>query len=620
MSTSDSLTDLLELYPEEVLAICDEIYYSGEPREYRGKTYDIKDLPPDSLYDAYHKKYRPEKEPQYIRGKINVRSDELIEHDYPMGSLAKHDIPKIKTIFHRVKDLTASLKLDGVSMQIQFLDGKLIKAVTRHDHKVGRSIIKHAEKFIPNVQYAGKLVVTGEVLLSSESSSKLGFKHPRSGTAGILADKTMIRAKHLEFYAFDLTFAEDKPNKISEQFAFLKGLGFKVAPHKEIEDLSSLENIMTELANEVKGIPYDGLVISPSTWTTETSDPPKMKVAFKVQTSGEWTTVTDIYPIAQRTGIVIPQVVVEPVEVGGTTISNVGGANYSILVEKGIKIGSRVEVIRAKEVIPYILTIENASSAIEPPIPSKCPSCSTELFKKDRQLICGNTNCPAKSLGRIDKFLGVLGVKGIGQKRLEGLNIDSIFALYDLSIPNMRGLGEKTSISLYEQLRSTIKNVNQGILLAAIGPPLIGEKTAELIVRTVPLERLFGETFPTQELEAISGIGQEKIAQLAAFHTEGRSIIGMLKNHGLTIAEPIPVATTSSSGGTKIVLTGKGNRTRSEYATMLSAKNYTLTDGITKAVSIVVTDNVDGTSAKMVKARSEGKRIITYDELDALLA
>lgn len=669
------LTILLRLASERgdaeeavrVLTLCDDIYYSGKAHTYKGHKYTVNDLPSDEVYTMYRKKFTPDLDlaSLYVKGKANVRGDDMMLHDYPMGSLAKFDsssVSKLQSIFARMgngKDVLAvSLKIDGVSMQAHFVGGKLIKAVTRYDHKTGRSVIEVAKRFVhrPDPSFDGKVVVGGEVVLKGKSYLKLGFVHPRNGAAGILNRKSISHAPFLDYIAWDLLAYEPteddvkrgwpaaRPKLISDQFELLTKLGYEVAPLKVVGiDVLSEEslNAMLNAMAAVTDVPSDGLVVSPNAWVPESVDPPKMKVAYKGPSPGDWTVVTSIEPHATRTGNVIPQVTVEAVHVGGVMITSIAGANYTILLEKNICIGSRVFVTKAKEVIPFIESVDNEGVTTTPPaVPATCPSCGSKLGQENRMLKCPNPVCPAKGVGQVQRFLDVIGLKGIGDKKLASLSAESLQDLYSLTVPAMmqiKGIGHKTAQSIYDQLRSCINPIGEATLLAAIGPPLIGEKTAELIVGHVHLDVLFGETKPPPVLlQSIKGIGPEKAEQLYNFHREGVSLIKLLESHGMTITRApdavalpdrgsrSPAAPSSGALGTPgsievVCMTGKGSLTRADYEVAIKRKGWLVVNAVSSKVTLVVTDDITGTSSKMEKARVLGKKIVLYEEFDKML-
>jgi DNA ligase (NAD+) len=241
-----------------------------------------------------------------------------------------------------------------------------------------------------------------------------------------------------------------------------------------------------------------------------------MKVAYKVQSEGDWTTVVSIEPRATRTGFVIPQVTVEPVHVGGVVITSVAGSNYTILNEKGIRKGSHVLVVKSKEVIPFIQEVDNEGvDTLTVPVPTECPSCGSTLTCGDRTLNCVNPECPAKLQGQVEHFLTTIGVKNHGKNRVAKLGVETIYDLYNLSIADILSIeGFKMTLaqSFYNQIRNCINPIEEWVLLEAICPRHIGEKTAKLITETIPIAELFNtDSDPRPRLRTIKGIGPERM-------------------------------------------------------------------------------------------------------------
>jgi len=635
----------------ELLSLCDDIYYSHKPHRYNGVTYGFNDLPDDKVYDAFRKEFTPDVNPTDLFKRAGpVGEDVLIPHEYPMGSLKKYDGPDVKnlhTVFLRLgtspSALIATLKADGVSMQTTFVNGEMVKAVTRYDHKMGRSVLPVALHFAtrPDPSFAGKIIVAGEVVLKEDMHKRLGFAHPRNGAAGILNRKNVTDAQYLFHVIFDLCVYEpspsdveagwpkEKPSLITDQFALAGKLGFECVPFVLIGLADLNEKRLQAIYEGLKvSVPYiaDGIVICPNAWTAETTDPPKMKVAYKGPTDGEWSTVLAVVPRATRTGNVIPQVYVEPVVVSGSRITTIAGGNYRIIIEKGVKIGSHVLVVKAKEVIPFIQEVEDTGVETLPiKVPTQCPACSSPVVEVDRMLKCPNPACPAKMVGQVQVFIDTIGVKGIGKKRLEKLNVDSIAELYGMSVTDIaaiEGFAAKTAQSIYDQLRSCINPIGEATLLAAIGPPLIRGRTAELIASHISIEEIFGDTpIPETRLTAIKGVGPEKARQLTQFYQAGREILQVLRANGLRIekGQSLPSVPTATGKVEVICLTGRGPKTRAEYEAAIARKGWRSVSAVSRSVTFLVASDPNSSTAKVTAAKKFGIPIISYEELNRML-
>jgi len=387
-------------------------------------------------------------------------------------------------------------------------------------------------------------------------------------------------------------------------------------------------------------------------------DIPKMKFAFKGLNAGEWTLVVDVRPRARRTGIVIPHIYIEPVDVSGDTISNVAGANYSVLEEKGIRIGSRVQVVKANEIIPSIVEVDNDSVKTTPVIvPTECPSCSSVLEKGNRMLRCVNPNCPEKLTGQTMKFILSIGVDKIGDKRLRLLcqskeeeeeSSITIEELYSLSIEDMRrvkGIAGKTADSFHSQLRDKLKGISSASLLEAIAPPTIGKVIADHITSHMTIEDIFlGDVAPSVcTVASVPGVGNERAKQLMGYRQRGMDLIKFLMGHGLTWipnpllqtargtnntdTTPLPdgataasSTTTSSSKAEVVCFTGRGQFSRTEYVGLMRSKRplWKAASAISKKVTLLVGDENEG-SEKIKQAKSNGIPILTYDQFDRMI-
>jgi DNA ligase (NAD+) len=657
-----------------LLTLCDSIYYTGKSHTYKGQKYSIDDLPKDEFYDQLRKEYTSDFKPTdyFVLDAEKGSKEGLVEHPFPMGSLTKYkgdaiDL-ELPQIYNRIPGPKfASAKVDGVSLRVWMEKGNLVMALTRHDHKFGRTVTGKASLFVPrpDPSFSGKIVIRGEVIMRGEAYKAIGYENRRNGAAGILGRKDNSNVKSLHYVAYEITDysnpednvkkdeekteeATDKKEKATDkkewptvapttmtgQFELLQRLGYETPPSTALETSDIKKAFFETLYTQWKAsLDYDidGVVVGPGAVVKELSDPPKLTVAVKFDAPGAWTKVTAILPRATRTGNVIPQVYIEPVEVSGSTISTIAGANYMKLAEKNIKKGSHVYVTKANEVIPFIEKVDNESvETVETLVPTECPSCGTALTIEEGQRIlkCPNITCPAKVSGTVTKFVRGIGVSGFSETRLGTLGAESLFDLYNMSVQDMvrPGIGRATAESLWHQLRSCLHPIAGSKLLAAMGMHLIGEVVARTIVSAIKLEKLFGDKPPAlDELTVIKGIGSEKAKQLLNFHSQGVSIMKLLYNNGLEIAEeeapPSSTASSSSSSDTEVVcLTGGGNMTRAEYEKKIIAKGWRAVNAVSSKVTLLVADDLSSTTKKMQDAKARGIKIVDYAAFEKMLS
>jgi DNA polymerase/3'-5' exonuclease PolX len=415
------------------------------------------------------------------------------------------------------------------------------------------------------------------------------------------------------------------PTSQLEQLQLLETLGYEVPPHMPIVTSQLTPKFLQQTLETWKSqVDYamDGLVICPIDYQLEMVDTPEFKVAFKGINIGQWTTVTSIVPRATRTGLVIPQVYVAPVIVDGATITTVAGANYNMLLDKGITVGIEAYVVKANTVIPFIEAVRTPTGAKLRPlkIPAVCPSCGSELSSRKRILRCDNQLCPEKLSGSIEYFLKHLSVTGFGKTMVDRLSVISptIEDLYHLTVKEMtkiEGFGTIKAQSLYQQLRDKIHPITQADLLTAIGPPSIGHVTAKLVVEKIPIEELFGDKPVTlSQLTTIRGLGQSKASVLYNYQDKGRTLLHFLKQQGLVFTR-----SRSSEQKTEVIcLTGKGSKTRAQYENLISQRGWDMAHTVTSRVTILVSSGIE--SAKTTKARAMGIKVITYQQLETLLS
>ncbi|HKZ42709.1 MAG TPA: hypothetical protein VJ044_17230, partial [Candidatus Hodarchaeales archaeon] len=232
---------------EELLTLCDNIYYTGKNHSFKGTIYTLKDLPSDELYDHYRKEYTPTHKATdyFVMRTPKGATTGLVKHDSPMGSLAKYkgdDTAKLYVIFGRVEEIFISAKVDGVSLRCWFTDGNLVQALTRYDHQYGRVATDKASLFVtrPDPSFRGNIVVRGEVVMKGNNYKALGLANRRNGAAGIFGqeEKYTNVKEELHFVAYELTeFAPEDgkplpkgipksmPDTMSERLNLLSTLG-----------------------------------------------------------------------------------------------------------------------------------------------------------------------------------------------------------------------------------------------------------------------------------------------------------------------------------------------------------------------------------------------------------
>lgn len=647
----------------EWLKLADTIYYTGNSATLNGKIYHFSDMPGDKFYDSMRKKYTPDLDitELYVQKSDDKgKPKDVIKHPYPMGSLSKVvgvDIDGFRngkyakfSRFRSKDSLFVSAKADGNSLRVWYENGRLIQALTRYDRQYGKDKFRKARYFVtrPDVSFQGKIAVRGEVVMKGDDHTDLGYTTRLAGVSGLMGQKDNRKVRgYLHFVAYELTeyepakipsmsvWPESKPGRMDEMFDLMEKLGFEVVPHKNTSLGKISEKSVTKQIKEWSDeLDYDidGIVLSTQDSMEEKSDTPIFTVALKINSGGEWTVVTKIEARATRTGNVIPQIYVEPVEVDKFKIAELAGFNYVKILERGIREGSRVRVIRSGGVIPKIIEVDNKNVGGKELVPpTNCPACNSVLIKENRFLKCADASCPVKTSGGIEHFIKVLGIKDFGPARIERVGVHDVTILYEMTPADFRqkdGIGPKISKRLYAGLREAIKDVNEAKIFAALSNGIVGEKTARTILQYIPLKDLFGEEPPLRyKLKGMKGIGEKIAESVVNSHSAIRAKLlslayyGMRTNRrGIIDLKPDGTPVKENVGKLEIIcLTGSGALRRDEYVEIIQTKGWRVASTVTKKTTLLVSDDPNSPTAKMIRAGELGIKVVPYEELHKLL-
>lgn len=648
---------------KELLYLCDKIYYIGRDVYYEGVAYGLNDLPPDSFFDMMWKKYMKDARPgaELTEDLLNEVDAKVKNSEYIMYTLEKFrrdDFTKGLKLFKKYDKLFISAKMDGLSLQCKFIDGKLVQALTRYQKDIGIDCTRKALRFItyPDIKKCPKeLVVSGEVLIKGDGYKQIKnekgdfYKTRRATASGIMNRKYKYDGddeilKNLYFVAFDCPYAEGhKFDTEEDKFNFLKSLSFEVPSHEIITkdnfNPDYLEQKLLDYKKMYKKIfDVDGIVICPLKYEWENIETPVEKISFKLKFDEIANTeVIQIEWRVKRTGNIVPVIKIKPVTILNTNVKSITGANASIIEDNQIMVGSIVGVIKSQEIIPHIETVDNSKLPKDQKatIPDKCPLCESNTSWKQtekgegRMLICPNNLCPSR-YQNVPNFFKILGLTGYSEKSFENMEITSIEEAYELEIndiANMEGFALKSATDFYNQIREIIKNVNQSTYLAACSIDGIKEKVSDSIIQVVNIDKLFclNSEIPKTYDEWLANI-----PTIPGVKTKFRKIYDNLKwlkyitlylfSIGMTFKENKPTQEKDQISGKKFVLTGKGNKTRDEYVDLIEGFGGKVVGTISGKTDYLVTNDPHGAGNKNRDAKEYGVSIITYDILDKWLA
>lgn len=635
-----------------------EILNNASRLYYQYSTPIMTDFEYDKLYDELEKL---EKETNTILSNSptqNVEPEAIdslvkVEHPAPMLSLSKtKSISELASFLGNQEGLL-SWKLDGLTIVLTYKDGKLSSGVTRGNGIIGEVVTENVKKFknIPlTIPYKGTLVVRGEAVIKYSDFNKMNeeldddssqYKNPRNLCSGSVRqlDSKVTAKRNVNCIIFALIESEKKFKLKSEEFEWLKSLGFDVVEYHKVTS-NNLEEQVLYFKNKINeyDIPSDGLVllyndIEYGKQLGTTAKYPKNAIAFKWQDETAETKLIDVDWLVSRTGLINPVAVFEPVELEGTIVSRASLHNVSILQGLSLGIGDTILVYKANMIIPQIA--DNLTQSNSLAIPNKCPVCNHEariISSNDvKYLYCMNDFCPAKLVKRLSQFTSrnAMNIEGLSDAIInkladEGL-IKTYADIYNLKrykndIISFEGFGEKSYDNLINSIEKS-RNVKLANFIFALGIPDIGLSRAKLICKNYSndINKIRNLTF--EELSKIDGIG-EIIAKgwIDTFNNED-----FIKELELLLKE-VNFTDTSIDNNQPLkdlifVITGSVNNftNRDELVEYIESYGGKVVKAISNNVNYLINNDITSTSTKNTKAKELGIKIISENDLMSMI-
>ena len=577
-------------------------------------------------------------------------------HKRPMLSLDK--TKEVSDLRGWIGDKTGILswKLDGLTIVMTYLDGKLEKAVTRGNGEVGEIITNNAKVFtnIPlNISHKGNLILRGEAVIRYSDFKKINnsiedvsakYKNPRnlcSGSVRQLNNK-ITAERNVHFFAFSIVQSEgaDFDNSRINQLNWLKNQGFDVVEFKTV-DVSNMEETVSWFEAHVieNDFPSDGLVltyddIAYGESLGSTSKFPRDSIAFKWRDEIKDTKLLKVEWSASRTGLINPIAVFEPVELEGTTVGRASVHNISIMEGLQLGIGDTIEVYKANMIIPQVSGNITKSDTIN--IPKTCPVCGgrTEIRQEKgvKTLYCLNDECIAKQIKSFTHFVGrnAMNIDGLSEATLEKFiakgfikELVDIFRIekYEKEIIEMEGFGDKSYKNLIASINKSRKtSVVQ--FLYSLGIPNIGLSNAKSICKHFDFswERIAGASY--DEIIGINGIGEIMAEAYINFFKKNKNQItvqNILEEIEFEKIETSKVENTLKD--MTFVVTGslKQYANRNELKKIIEDRGGKVTDSVTSKTDYLINNDYQSNSSKNKKAKEQGIPIITEKQLDEWL-
>jgi DNA ligase (NAD+) len=555
---------------------------------------------------------------------------------------------------------TLEVKIDGAAVSLTYQDGVLVTGSTRGNGIEGEDVTTNIRTVLDvPLRLKGKgwpktMEVRGEVYLTKTQFEKNNkerelageplFANPRNSAAGALRqlDSTITRRRGLRIFCFHIEAPGHKVPFATqhELLAGLAGWGFPVEPHhKLVPNLEQAHKAIADLEARLPKLDYaaDGVVVKVNRralWTelgTVGEREPRWAVARKFAPEVAVTQLREIRVNVGRTGSLNPYAVLEPVQIGGVTVSTVTLHNFDLIQTKDLRPGDFVEVTRAGEVIPQILgrvPKKGQRRAAAYAAPARCPVCDSKVeHPPDEVMIyCPNVSCPGRILEGIVHFAsrGAMDIRGLGYERVRALLdarlIADVADLYDrkklglMQLLTLEGFAEKSAAQLLAAIDASKKQPLSTLLLA-LGIRHVGTTVARVLARHfATMSRL--QEASAEEIAAIRGVGEVIGAGVAGFFAEKRNarLIERLEKLGLTMKEPSAAAADGPLSGHTYVITGTlPSLSRQEASKVIESAGGHVADGVSKQTTAVVVGADAG--SKLEKAKTLGIPVIDEAEL-----
>lgn len=550
-------------------------------------------------------------------------------------------------------------KIDGLALSITYVEGRLARAATRGDGRVGEDVTENVRTIgnVPEVLTGapGHLEVRGEVFLAKEDFHALNrrqrelgakeFANPRNAAAGSLRQKdpAVTASRPLSFLTYQLV---DLDNSMSftrylDTLAQLAEWGFLTAPETRLEvgaeDMIArsdwFEIHRHDLVYEIDGVVIKIDDLGQRLALGATSRAPRWAIARKFPPEERTTRLRAIEVSIGRTGRATPYAVLEPVLIAGSTVAMATLHNEDQVALKDVRPGDLVIVRKAGDVIPEVVgaVIEEGHRRHAPwTFPTHCPDCGGTLQRvgEESDTYCINPNCPAQLLQQIIHFASrpAMDIEGLGEQRVaqlvhEGL-VSDVADLYGLRVEDLSGLegfGELSATSLVGSIAAS-KGMPLSRVLVGLGIRHVGPVAARELANAFRSYQGLSEA-PLGALESISGVGPVIAQSVYEYCREPDSVVRMarLADHGLALIEPEGTTLTSTLAGRAVVVTGTvAGRTRDEAEAAIVARGGTSPGSVSKKTYCVVVGDDPGAS-KLTRARDLGIPMVPASEFESLL-
>ena len=581
---------------------------------------------------------------------------EKVTHPVPLMSLQDvFSLEELNDFLTKTKEtektaeFSVEPKIDGLSVALEYVDGKFVRGATRGDGTVGEDVTENLKtiRAIPMTleNAPARLIVRGEVFMPKKNFEKLNerqeaagkplFANPRNAAAGSLRqlDPKIAAKRGLDIYIFNVQLAEGVEfTSHTQSLEFLKALKLKVIPHKRLSSIQQIdEEVLAINENREKLIcDIDGAVIKVDDLAQRerlgsTAKFPRWAAAYKYPPEIKPTVVEDIVVQVGRTGVLTPKAVVKPVRLAGTTVTNATLHNQDFIRERDIRIGDTVLIRKAGEIIPEILEVDfskRPEGTVEYRLPQRCPVCGAKVEQDPEGafLRCTGAECPAQLSRNIAHFVSrdAMDIDGLGAAIVDSLIekglIKSPADIYYLTLDDIKSLWKSGSTAAKKLLAAIEASKQQDVsrLIYALGIRQVGAKTGKVLASAFgSLDGLMAASVEElTEVPDVGGITAQSIHDWFG-QEQSRHMVERLRQAGVNF-ESKRVITDARFAGMTFVLTGVLSKfTREEATEKIELLGGKASGSVSKKTSFVVVGENAGSKER--KARELGIPILSED-------
>ena len=638
-------------------------YYSNDAPEVEDSVYDQNYQRLVELEQQFPQLVTQDSVTQRVGGQIGSEFTK-VTHKIPMLSMgdvfSKQELREFdervqKQVGHEVA-YNVELKIDGLSINLEYQDGKLMRASTRGNGQVGEDVTANA-RFISDIPQTlpEKLTteVRGECYMGKEAFAKLNqerdekgettFANPRNAAAGSLRQLDANITKHRNLSTYIYTWV-NPPEEITSQHQAIEkmtDLGFHTdLTGRRLSKMDEIFDFIDEYTAKRDSLAYgiDGIVLKVDDLGLQselgnTVKIPRWEIAYKFPPEEQETVVHEIKWTVGRTGVVTPTAIMDPVQLAGTTVSHAVLHNADLLKQKDVRIGDTVMLHKAGDIIPEIseVVLAKRPKDSEPyPIPTECPSCGEKLIhlKDEVALRCVNPSCPAQMEEEITHFASrpAMNIDGLGPKIVRQLisndlvhNVADLYHLQASDLAKLDHFKDKSINNLLTAINNSKRNSVE-LLLTGLGIDHVGAKAARLISQKFKNMAKIMEA-DVQEVAAIDTIGMTIAESLTTYFAQDEvvELVKELQASGVNMdylgetEEQIEDIPDNYFKGKTVVLTGTlSHFTRSEFTKKLQALGAKVTGSVSKKTDYVIYGKDAG--SKYTKAQKLGVALLTEEE------